>query len=191
MKFLDNILYKIPEYRELSRAIDLSRLPACVTGLSTVHKSHLIYSLCREKQAPALVIAADEQEAQSFCADISAMGLKALYYPARDFIFYDMAGRSHEYEHQRIHALFALQNKLCDVVVACIDGLLQYTIPSKSLRTATISAHIGDEIPLDKIVLSLVNAGYERTEQVEGTGQFAVRGGILDFFLQQKQDLCV
>ena len=183
MKFLDNILYKIPEYRELSRAIDLSRLPACVTGLSTVHKSHLIYSLCREKQAPALVIAADEQEAQSFCADISAMGLKALYYPARDFIFYDMAGRSHEYEHQRIHALFALQNKLCDVVVACIDGLLQYTIPSKSLRTATISAHIGDEIPLDKIVLSLVNAGYERTEQVEGTGQFAVRGGILDFFL--------
>ena len=183
MKFLDNIFYKIPEYRELSRAIDLSRLPACVTGLSTVHKSHLIYSLCREKQAPALVIAADEQEAQSFCADISAMGLKALYYPARDFIFYDMAGRSHEYEHQRIHALFALQNKLCDVVVACIDGLLQYTIPSKNLRTATISAHIGDEIPLDKIVLSLVNAGYERTEQVEGTGQFAVRGGILDFFL--------
>ena len=154
-----------------------------MTGLSTVHKSHLIYSLCREKQAPALVIAADEQEAQSFCADISAMGLKALYYPARDFIFYDMAGRSHEYEHQRIHALFALQNKLCDVVVACIDGLLQYTIPSKNLRTATISAHIGDEIPLDKIVLSLVNAGYERTEQVEGTGQFAVRGGILDFFL--------
>ena len=36
---------------------------------------------------------------------------------------------------------------------------------------------------MDKIVLSLVNAGYERTEQVEGTGQFAVRGGILDFFL--------
>lgn len=183
MKFLDNILFKIPEYRELSRSVALNRMPACVTGLSAVHKAHLIYTLCKQKQTSALVIAADEQEAQSFCGDLTAMGLHVLYYPARDFIFYDMAGRSHEYEHQRIHALFALQNNLCDVVVTCIDGLLQYTIPRDNLKCATITAKVGEETALDKIVLSLANAGYERTEQVEGTGQFTVRGGILDFFL--------
>ncbi len=183
MKFLENILLKIPEYRELSRSVDLSRLPACVTGLSTVHKAHLIYTMCRQVQAGALVIAADEQEAQSFCSDLTAMGLRALYYPARDFIFHDMAGRSHEYEHQRIHVLFALQSNLCDVVVTCIDGMLQYTIPREALHSSTITVKVGDEIALDKIILTLVNAGYERTEQVEGMGQFAVRGGILDLFL--------
>ncbi len=183
MKFLDNVLLKIPEYRELLRSVELSRLPACVTGLSTVHKAHLIYSLCRQTRSGALVIAADEQEAQSFCGDLTAMGLRALYYPARDFVFHDMAGRSHEYEHERIHTLFALQNNLCDVVVTCIDAMLQYTMPGETLRSSTITVRTGEEIALDKIILSLVNAGYERTEQVEGTGQFAVRGGILDVFL--------
>lgn len=183
MRFLNNTLEKIPEYRELLHSIDMNRLPACVTGLSTVHKSHMIHSLCQKIGKKALVIASDEQEAQRLCNDLCSMGSRALYYPARDFVLHDIEGRSREYEHQRIKCLFALQNDNCDVVVACIDGALQYTVPPEKLKQSTVCVKEGDEISPEQVVSALVNAGYERTEQVEGTGQFAHRGGIVDFFL--------
>lgn len=40
----------------------------------------------------------------------------------------------------------------------------------------------GERYDLGELVGTLVAAGYTRCEQVEGVGQFALRGGILDFF---------
>ena len=40
----------------------------------------------------------------------------------------------------------------------------------------------GQTVSLEQVVQSLVRCGYVRAEQIDGTGQFAVRGGILDFF---------
>ena len=40
----------------------------------------------------------------------------------------------------------------------------------------------GEEVDLGAVATDLVAAGYERVEQVEERGQFAVRGGILDVF---------
>ena len=40
----------------------------------------------------------------------------------------------------------------------------------------------GDLIDLDETAVQLVAAGYERVDQVDDRGQFAIRGGILDVF---------
>ncbi len=40
----------------------------------------------------------------------------------------------------------------------------------------------GEEVELDAVTPDLDAAGYERVEQVEERGQFAVRGGILDVY---------
>ena len=68
------------------------------------------------------------------------------------------------------------------VVISCIDAALQYTIPPDELRSKRLTLRAGQEAPLEKIEALLSASGYERYQQVEGPGQFAVRGGILDFF---------
>ena len=190
MKFLDGVLRGVEEYRELSRAVDLGRMPAMATGLSGVHKAHFIHSLCTEKNCGALVIASDEAEAQKLCGDLKAMGTETVFYPTRDYTFREVEGVSREFEHQRIAALYALQSGKSKVVVACIDAVMQYTMPPQKLKDTTVEIKEGAEVSLEKIIAALTSDGYVRVEQVEGTGQFAVRGGILDFFMPSSSQPC-
>ena len=41
---------------------------------------------------------------------------------------------------------------------------------------------VGDLLDLDETAQQLVAAGYERVDQVEERGQFAIRGGLLDVY---------
>lgn len=190
MKFFDNILKGVPEYKDLSRAIQLNRLPAMATGLSGIHKAHLIHSVCKENNCGALVIAADEHEAQKLCNDLEVMGTKAVFYPSRDYTFREVEGLSREFEHQRIGALYALQSGNCSVIIACADAVMQYTITPNKLKETTAEIKEGENISPKEIVSLLLSNGYVRVEQVEGTGQFALRGGILDFFMPSAQQPC-
>ena len=182
MKFLKHVLNRLPEYRSLCAAIDKKQTPAAVTGLSGIHKAHLIASLCSQKGRKAFVVASDEAEAQRLCNDLLAMGMDAMIYPARDFNFRDTEGQSREYEHQRLHVLARMLHGDYQVVISCIDAALQYTIPPEELRRKTIILRQGQEAPMAQVKEALLASGYERYEQVEGPGQFAVRGGIVDFF---------
>ena len=182
MKFLKHVLNRLPEYRSLCAAIDKKQTPAAVTGLSGIHKAHLIASLCSQKGHKAFVVASDEAEAQRLCNDLLAMGMDAMIYPARDFNFRDTEGQSREYEHQRLHVLARMLHGDYQVVISCIDAALQYTIPPEELRRKTIILRQGQEAPMAQVREALLASGYERYEQVEGPGQFAVRGGIVDFF---------
>ena len=67
------------------------------------------------------------------------------------------------------------------VVVASAVALAE-AVPDASLRPTGFVLHRGEEIDLGDVAELLVEAGYERTDQVEERGQFAVRGGILDVF---------
>jgi transcription-repair coupling factor (superfamily II helicase) len=67
------------------------------------------------------------------------------------------------------------------VVVASAVALAE-AVPDASLRPAGFVLHRGEEVDLGDVAELLVEAGYERTEQVEERGQFSVRGGILDVF---------
>ena len=75
----------------------------------------------------------------------------------------------------------ALRNEEDAVVVAGATALAE-AVPDASLRPAGFAIAKGEEIDLGDVAKSLVAAGYERVEQVEERGQFAVRGGILDVF---------
>jgi transcription-repair coupling factor (superfamily II helicase) len=182
MEFLTNAIRKLKEFRDLESAVSSRALPAAVTGVSGVHKANLIYSLCTDLRRRAFVIAGDESEAQRLCSDLAAMGLNPLFYPVRDFSFHDVEGISHEYEHQRLQVLERLLSGKCNAVVCCIDAALQYTIPPEELRRRTLTLEIGKNIPMEQVLHILASCGYERAVQIEGAGQFAARGGILDFF---------
>lgn len=183
MNFLDNIINQIPEYKTMLNALKNRPCAIAATGLALVHKAHIINSLPQELNTRAFVVASDEHEAQVLATDLCAMGKKAVFYPVRDFIFRDINGQSREYEHQRLNVLLKMLNNDCDVVIACIDALSQYTIPPLALKRATITMEGGQHLTIDEAIEALSINGYEHCDQVVGAGQFAHRGGILDFFM--------
>ena len=190
MKFLHNKLDGMPEYRQLFSALNTGRLPAMATGLSSVHKAHFISELCRQTERRALVIAGDETEAARLCSDLNAMGTRAVFYPARDFTFREVEGVSREFEHQRIGALYSYASGESRVLICCADAAMQYTIPKEKLLSSAIEIKEGSKCTRDEIIACLNSGGYVRVEQVDGTGQFAARGGILDFFIPSSPSPC-
>lgn len=182
LQFLAEILKRLPEYRSLSDAVDQSR-PLTATGLSGVHKAHVAYALAREKGRRLLFVAPDEQEGTRMAADLSTLfGGGVLFYPARDFTLRPMEGVSHEFEHERLRVLGRVAADDYNAVVCCADGLMQLTLPPSVYKERTLEIRRGAELPPERAVAALLAAGYARAEQVEGPGQFAVRGGILDFY---------
>lgn len=71
--------------------------------------------------------------------------------------------------------------------VASVQAAVQRTMPPEALKAAIVSLATGETAPLDELAQSLTRAGYERCVQVEGTGQFSIRGGILDVFPPQAE----
>ncbi|MGD0452334.1 MAG: CarD family transcriptional regulator, partial [Solirubrobacteraceae bacterium] len=66
------------------------------------------------------------------------------------------------------------------VVVSAVA--LSEKVPDPQLRPRSFTLRVGELLDLDECAAELVSAGYERTDQVEERGQFALRGGLLDVF---------
>ena len=129
-----------------------------------------------------MLVCADDGEARRMADDLGIfLDREVPLLPSRDFQFHPGAA-SHQWEHQRLELLAALDRGDCPVLTATVEGLLQRTIPPKRFRSACRTLAVGEICHLDTLTDFLVSAGYTRCDQVEGTGQFALRGGILDLF---------
>ncbi len=182
MKFIKETLRKNSVFASLDKNMKRGRT-VCVSGLSPVTKASLIYALCSSRGEPALCIASDEREAQTLCNDLCCMGMNALVYPVRDYNFLNIQSRSREYEHERLKVLLKAADRSCDAVIACVDAACQLTVPRDVLLNSILFLREGREVPVEKAVRALTLLGYERFDAVEGSGQFSLRGGILDFFM--------
>ncbi|MBO5859156.1 MAG: transcription-repair coupling factor, partial [Clostridia bacterium] len=180
----------IPEFMALANDIRKNRLPMGVTGLSHIHKAHVIASLCMGLVRRAAVVMPDEAQATRMKQDLETFGIRALLYPARDFSFRTTETVSREYEHARLSVLDKLMSEDYDAVVFSAEAAMQLTVPPEMLFTNSFELKFGEDYDLDGIAEKLVASGYIRSEQVDGPGQFALRGGILDFFSPDAKQPC-
>lgn len=155
-----------------------------VTGLSNVHKAHMIVSLAGLLETGGLAVVSDEAAATRLVEDINIMageGTAALF-PSREWTFQEVQGVSREYEHARLAVLGRLHAGSLKIVVASAQAALQYTMPPEVLEKRIRTLEAGREYQMEELTRFLVSAGYTRCDQVDGVCQFSQRGGILDFF---------
>ena len=182
MKKLTSVLHELPEFKRVLTAIDSGRCPAAVSGLAPVHRAHFAAGVRAETGRPIVMVCADEEEGDRLERDLEALtGERAVRLTAREFSFYD-GYSSKQWEHKRLAAFRAMLAGEAPVVVATVESLLQRTIPPALLDRASFVLDPKKPISLEEAVDRLGTCGYSRCEQVEGVGQFAQRGGILDVF---------
>ena len=182
MSAFERILNLSEEYIRIKDNIRRGVHPFGVIGLSRIHKAHYISSLVKETGKKALIICPDEGEATKLCKDISAFCDGAQLYPARDFRFRESDSKSLDFEQKRIGVLKNILDGECKLALCSIEAAMQVTIPRSELKKRSFEIGLSQEITTHEAVNALLSAGYTRTEQVEGTGQFSLRGGILDIF---------
>ncbi|MDO4270416.1 MAG: transcription-repair coupling factor [Eubacteriales bacterium] len=170
----------------MKKALADGKTPALAVGLSAIHKAHLAAALGLDMGRPVCVLTDDDSAAARFAADLHGFSEKpVLQLPARDLVMVDVAGVSRGYEHKRLAVLDQMAG--APFIVASVQAAAQRTLPPEALAGAVVTLAAGDAAPLGGLTEKLARAGYERCVQVEGRGQFSVRGGILDVFPPQAE----
>jgi transcription-repair coupling factor (superfamily II helicase) len=139
--------------------------------------------LDREPDTPAIVVAGDDRTARNLAGALRAWlaPRTVRYYPSRGVTYESHLAPPPHLVGLRIAALDALLSGENAVVVVSAVALSE-KVPDPSLRPHGFTLKKGELLDLDEAAGDLVAAGYERVEQVEDRGQFAIRGGLLDVF---------
>ena len=176
-------LNTIPEVAELIRRVDGGGCPAAVTGLQPVQRACVGAAVARASRRSAVFVCGDEREVRQLAGDLETlMGVRPVILLSREWQLRPGAVASREWERSRLAALYDMARGEAAVVVATADALMQRTLPPKLLNSLAVTLKTGGRADLKVLAESLLSAGYTRCDQVEGVGQFALRGGILDVF---------
>jgi len=87
-----------------------------------------------------------------------------------------------EITEQRAIGLWRMAARKAPLTIAPLGSALLRTHPGESYRRLALDLRVGEELPLDTIEAHLQSIGYSRREPVEMTGEYSIRGGILDVF---------
>ena len=187
MEFFTRIWQGVPAFETLRRSLEEGRVPLACYGLSTVHKANLIAALYVETGRQMLVLVPDERAGERMVRNLNTMigGEAAALYRQKDYVFHPVEGASREFEYGRLSVLGRVLDGSCPIAVATAPAACQYTLPPQRYREATFVLRPGDACPTDQLACRLVEAGYVRRPQVDGPGQFSVRGGIVDLYPPQ------
>ena len=182
---MDQILFMlktIPEYASLVEGMKLGQ-PAAVTGIGQINRSHIIAGLSADVKKPLVILVQDDMAAHRMQEELKCfLHTDAPILPSRDLTLYDAAVVSRAWEQKRLRQLYVLGRGDTPIQIMSWESASQRTLPPAVLSAATLHLETGKEYSVDKLVSALVSAGYSRCGMVEGVGQFAVRGGIVDLF---------
>ena len=189
MNLLTDAIRQDGEYAQLlntvKRGFRDKALPLLANGLCEGASDAFITSLLQDTASltpsPALIVCPEEKECMRIGDMLSLFGITAAFYPVRDLTFYNISA-SHEYEHERIRVLSGILSGAFDAVITTPDAMLGYTIPASVLQDATLTLDFDVRIEPEDLSRRLVQAGYARVDMVDGAGQFARRGGIIDVY---------
>lgn len=183
------ILEKYGEFERYAGAVKDSVSPVNVIGLSESQKAHLIFACAKKTKKPALAVSYSAIEAKKLYEDLSFFcGDNVFYFPGKEFVFYPVDTVSHQVSDQRLEVLSRLYQNDNAIVVTDIDALLSFTAPKEEFDRLSLTVKVSDVIDLKDLTRRLLILGYNSEDMVEGSGQFSVRGGIVDIFSPNSQN---
>ena len=182
MEQLIRLLNIIPEYQTLVQTVRAGQ-SAAVTGIGQINRSHILAGLHQECTQPLVIICQDDIAAKRLQTELkSFLGITAPVLPNRELTLYDSAVVSRAWEQKRLRQLYDLCRGATALQIFTWESLSQRTMPRQVLLETAFTLECGNEYPLEELIDKLTGAGYSRCSMVEGPGQFAVRGGIVDIF---------
>ena len=184
MDFLCSQLKRLEGFDDLVKLLkNKNSCKAGVSGLIESQKSHYCYAVLKSVHKRAIYIAENELQANKAYEDFKLFyGDMAVILRPLEYILYDIEAKSLGNLYDRISVLERVINKDYEILIVSAEVLAQRMNNPDKIKKACFYFSLNNPMELNDIIRKLEYAGYERTESVSGKGQYAVRGGIVDFY---------
>ncbi|HEX8523500.1 MAG TPA: transcription-repair coupling factor [Tepidisphaeraceae bacterium] len=179
------------ELQELAKALAEKQV-ATASGLWGSSVAAVVASVRKQLARPMVLICGHLDEGDDLADDIELfLGQRPDVVPALE-----LGGAMGRVSEEQVANRLRLITRLASVgpgqasplLVAPIQALMQ-SVPAKSeLKNLVRTLKVGDELESEKLIVWLADHGYNRLDQVEVPGDFAVRGGIVDIYLAGEFD---
>lgn len=169
-------------YDEVTTHLSESSRCVMVSGCVDTDRAHLSCGLTKSLSKKRVIVTYNELRAKSLADDYRFYDKNVVYYPAKDFIFYNADVHSNLIIEQRMNAIRQILENDELTVVTTIDALADSLVPLNELAKCVLTIKEADIIDLEEYKMKLTEFGYERCGQVEEAGQYTIRGGIIDIF---------
>ncbi len=156
-------------------------LPVNIWGLTRCSRPLFMEGL-RGDNRFSLIVTYDRTRAEKLFKDYRFFEKDVYLYPAKDALFYYADVHGNLTSARRLEIIKRIYKNERTVVITTIDGLMDRLPDMKYFKRHAFSLSVGQEAELDKIKEHLVMLGYENVGVVDASGQFSVRGGILDIY---------
>ena len=181
MRAITTPLHELEEFEQINKYLEKPFACAEVTGCVDSQKLHFIDSLGADFKYRIIVTYSDLR-AKEIYEDYKFYDKNVTVYPAKDLIFYQADVHSNEIVRQRIRTMKRLLEGRPVTVITTFSALMAPQIKPEIIRENILE--IDKHRPIDEIEIAkkLTTMGYIRNYQVEGPGEFSVRGDIVDVF---------
>ncbi len=162
--------------------------PDEVTRWDGLHGSALALALHAAAAAgdrPVLVVTASSHRAQVLHRDLELLAegdLPLLLFPDQETLPYDPFSPHPDIIAERLKTLSGLPKLRRGLLLCPVSSLMQRLPPADYILQRSFDLTAGDRLSIDSFRSRLSHAGYESVEQVYQSGQFAVRGSVVDLF---------
>ena len=181
MKALMQPLQELAGFEELQKGLSRNRGLLSVSGCLESQKAHLIAGVSQGGTC-RLMIAENELKAKELYEDFRLYDPEVLLYPAKDLIFYQADIQGNLLTQQRMRVVQAILERKNVSIITSTGGCMDYLLPLRVLKKHVLTLQNDSELDVDWLKEELVRLGYERCAQVEGPGEFSIRGGIVDIY---------
>ncbi|HXY90526.1 MAG TPA: CarD family transcriptional regulator, partial [Xanthobacteraceae bacterium] len=168
------------------RALTIASVPDGFSGLVAADLARSLAARAKAGQKRLLVVCRDAERMAAFERALSffAPDLSVLTFPAWDCLPYDRVSPNAAVAAKRMATLAVLTRPgdASGIVLTTVNALLQRAVPRAIVAAQSLALAPGQMRPMDEIVRWLEENGFIRASTVRDTGEYAVRGGILDLY---------
>ncbi len=181
MKSFITPLGDLKDFEQIQSSLKLGKTPVYVDGCLDSQKSHLMSSLSEDYRFK-IIVTYSEAKVKEIYQDYKFFDRGIFVYPAKDVIFYNADVHGNLIIKQRLEIIRRLLEGVPTTIITTLDGLMDEVMPLEKIRNHMIALKIGDILDLEDFKKKMLNMGFERVGQIEGPGQFTIRGGIIDVY---------
>lgn len=158
-----------------------------IVGLTPELNIFYILNYFQKTNKNILIITNTLYEANKYFDSISTYTDDCLLFPMDDFVASVALAISPELKIKRLETINVLKENNRKIVVTNLMGLLRYLPDYKSANKLEFKLQTGMSINRDKILDVLDSFGYKKDTLVTSTGEYAVRGYVIDLFLIEQE----
>ena len=181
--YASSVIKKFSALFEQESAVHLTRLAGSL-------RAFVISYLVEQMKTPVLYVAADSESAEKLRDDLELLlgRERVAFLPALEFEPFDEQEPSPSLLSLRIDALDKCLSGKTWAAVAVPQGIAEPFPQPEQFKQHQLHFEPGQDYSFDRILQVFGKIGLRREELVQNVGDFAVRGGIIDFFVWNYED---